>query len=124
MQLGARGVATWKRTQLVMADVGPSSGSEPGPSHASTAGEEGAGSEGSKKVRKTYTITKQRENWTTHEHQKFLEAVELYVHASTHETRGRNARRVGRWTRKRFAEQHAIERRENEQKRCGRGKCM
>mmetsp|Transcript_987 Transcript_987/g.6184 ORF Transcript_987/g.6184 Transcript_987/m.6184 type:complete len:107 (-) Transcript_987:1517-1837(-) len=61
-----------------MADVGPSSGSEPGPSHASNAGEEGTGSEGSKKVRKTYTITKQRENWTTHEHQKFLEAVELY----------------------------------------------
>lgn len=33
-------------------------------------------------MRKTYTITKQRENWTASEHQKFLEAVELYVDAT------------------------------------------
>eukprot|EP00894_Picocystis_sp_ML_P001552 jgi/Pico_ML_1/52069/g2837.t1 len=65
-----------------MADGGRSGGSEPGPSQTCWTGEEGTGSEGSKKVRKTYTITKQRENWTASEHQKFLEAVELYVDAT------------------------------------------
>ena len=33
----------------------------------------------SKKVRKPYTITKSRENWTDQEHDKFLEALHLYV---------------------------------------------
>lgn len=32
----------------------------------------------SKKPRKPYTITKQRENWTDEEHQKFLDALRLY----------------------------------------------
>jgi len=31
-----------------------------------------------KKSRKAYTITKQRENWSDEEHQKFLEAIKLY----------------------------------------------
>jgi len=31
-----------------------------------------------KKPRKPYTITKQRENWTAAEHEKFLEALKLY----------------------------------------------
>ncbi|XP_017416021.1 protein REVEILLE 6 isoform X1 [Vigna umbellata] len=31
-----------------------------------------------KKVRKPYTITKSRENWTDHEHDKFLEALHLF----------------------------------------------
>jgi hypothetical protein len=29
------------------------------------------------KIRKPYTITKQRENWTEQEHTKFLKALEL-----------------------------------------------
>lgn len=42
-----------------------------------TSGDEGAGA----KVRKPYTITKQRERWTEEEHQKFLEALKLYGRA-------------------------------------------
>eukprot|EP01018_Ginkgo_biloba_P014343 Gb_06934 [translate_table: standard] len=36
------------------------------------------------KVRKPYTITKQRERWTEDEHQKFLEALKLYGRAWRH----------------------------------------
>jgi SHAQKYF class myb-like DNA-binding protein len=43
----------------------------------STSGDEGTGT----KVRKPYTITKQRERWTEEEHQKFLEALKLYGRA-------------------------------------------
>lgn len=36
----------------------------------------------SKKIRKPYTITKSRQNWTDIEHDKFLEALHLYVYLS------------------------------------------
>lgn len=39
------------------------------------------GDETSAKVRKPYTISKQRERWTEEEHQKFLEALKLYGRA-------------------------------------------
>lgn len=43
---------------------------------AATSGEEEAG--GLKKIRKPYTITKSRESWTEQEHDKFLEALQLF----------------------------------------------
>ena len=35
--------------------------------------------ESPKKQRKPYVIKKQRENWTDEEHEKFLEALKLFV---------------------------------------------
>lgn len=37
----------------------------------------GASVEPRKKIRKPYTITKSRENWSEQEHDKFLEAIHL-----------------------------------------------
>jgi len=37
-----------------------------------------SGSEPTKKTRKPYTVSKQRENWNQEEHQKFLEALKLF----------------------------------------------
>nr|CAN72258.1 hypothetical protein VITISV_023770 [Vitis vinifera] len=50
-----------------------SSSSNPKPMASLTSGD-GSG----KKVRKPYTITKSRESWTEEEHDKFLEALQLF----------------------------------------------
>uniref|UniRef100_A0A0E0L6T9 SANT domain-containing protein n=1 Tax=Oryza punctata TaxID=4537 RepID=A0A0E0L6T9_ORYPU len=38
----------------------------------------GAEDDGGRRVRKPYTITKSRESWTDPEHDKFLEALQLF----------------------------------------------
>ncbi|CAD6249944.1 unnamed protein product [Miscanthus lutarioriparius] len=51
------------------------SASAPPPPQSDAAG---SGEDASKKVRKPYTISKSRESWTEQEHDKFLEALQLF----------------------------------------------
>jgi hypothetical protein len=39
----------------------------------------GCGDASGKKIRKPYTITKSRESWSDEEHDKFLEALQLFI---------------------------------------------
>lgn len=68
----------------------PSSGDLPltsglqSPAHRQDKDQVVSGDDYAIKVRKQYTITKQRERWTDEEHHKFLEALKLYGRAWRH----------------------------------------
>uniref|UniRef100_A0A453PAB9 Uncharacterized protein n=1 Tax=Aegilops tauschii subsp. strangulata TaxID=200361 RepID=A0A453PAB9_AEGTS len=81
-----RETATGTGTQRDLARRAPSglraspmvSTNPPPPPALSEAAAAVSGDDASKKVRKPYTITKSRESWTEQEHDKFLEALQLF----------------------------------------------
>ncbi|XP_052158670.1 protein REVEILLE 6-like isoform X3 [Oryza glaberrima] len=68
---GGGGGGKEKEKQVVAAPLQPPM-AVPAPAAAAAMGEE------ARKVRKPYTITKSRESWTEPEHDKFLEALQLF----------------------------------------------
>ncbi|CAN1751597.1 Protein REVEILLE 6 [Linum perenne] len=60
--------------EMALPGLGPFAASSPAASNATSPSFE----DPSKKVRKPYTITKSRESWTDPEHDKFLEALQLF----------------------------------------------
>ncbi|WOL13259.1 protein REVEILLE 3-like isoform X1 [Canna indica] len=69
--VGAREVAAASSVDFFRPDL-------PGLSSMALPGAAGAADDPSKKIRKPYTITKSRESWTEQEHDKFLEALQLF----------------------------------------------
>eukprot|EP01018_Ginkgo_biloba_P034504 Gb_28874 [translate_table: standard] len=78
---GAENLACWKGIQSSGVHCSESSKSPSPPTRFQSDEISSSGDELTTKVRKPYTITKQRERWTEGEHQKFLEALKMHGRA-------------------------------------------